>query len=513
MKKLLLVAALLGASAALWAQEPDLGSEAQREAGKKIYMQKCAQCHGVKGEGDGVAQAYFRPAPRDLTAAAYKIRTTESGELPTDADLRKVIREGMPYTGMPAWPDFSDEELENLVYFIKTFAEDFADPDYLVPPLDMPQAPPYSAESVARGRVVYEENKCIDCHGLHGRSDGESAPTLKDDWDQPVRAADLTKRWTFRGGATRGDIYRTFTTGLNGTPMPSYADLLEEEDRWHLVDYVYSLSRDQPEYAAIVVAKGMAAALDIAAGKALFDGAQRALFPLAGQVIEPGRAFYPSANAIEVSAVYSAEHIAIMLVWNDMAAEKAGRNGPDIQVPVFDPEAEASEETFSDAVALQLPAEASGGTVRPYFLFGDPKNPVDIWFVDLAGAGATRFAGRGSQLVAPVDAGGLTAVSSYAAGEWTVIFVQERHPEQGVDFAEGDFVPIALAVWDGFNEERGNKCAISSWYNMYLEPMETASVAVPMAQYGLMTFLGEILLVYWVRRKYNHNKQHNTTGG
>ena len=45
-----------------------------------------------------------------------------------------------------------------------------------------------------------------------------------DDLGQPIRAANLAQSWTFRGGSSREDIFRTMTTGFNGTPMPSFAD-------------------------------------------------------------------------------------------------------------------------------------------------------------------------------------------------------------------------------------------------------------------------------------------------
>jgi hypothetical protein len=37
-------------------------------------------------------------------------------------------------------------------------------------------------------------------------------------------------------------VYRTFMTGLDGTPMPSYQDALpEEQSRWDLVSYCFEL--------------------------------------------------------------------------------------------------------------------------------------------------------------------------------------------------------------------------------------------------------------------------------
>lgn len=483
-------------------QEPDLGTEAQREAGRKLYMEKCAQCHGEKGDGQGVARRVLRPEPRDFTSGIFKFRTTASGELPTVEDLRRSIRKGMPYTAMPAWPDLSDEQVNNLVYFIKTFSPDFAGPYGTPTPLNIPDPPAFSEESAQRGRIVYEENQCLDCHGNRGRGDGKSAPTLKDQWEQPIRPADLTKRWTFRGGSTRKDIFRTFTTGLDGSPMPSYS-IDPPSDQWALVDYVYSLSRDEPNYANVVRAVGTRGELDISRGADLFQNAPEALFPVVGQVIEPGREFHPGVNAVAVKAVYNEDEIALMLSWHDMVADRTGSNGPDMPVPLRDPgqAAEDSQEEFSDAVAVQFPQKLPTGPAKPYFLLGDDKNPVQLWFMDLAGSTARIYQVKGRGNFA-ADEAELSAAANFDEGEWTVIFKRPRGSEEDTLFAEGQFVPIAFSLWDGFNDERGNKRGITSWYHLYLEPLERESPLGPMVKYGLLTFLVEIGIIFMVRRKY-----------
>jgi len=91
----------------------------KNEPGRTLYMKYCSQCHGEKGDGEGYAALHLRPRPRNFTTGKFKIRTTPNGALPTHEDLVNVIRRGMPYTSMPAWPGFSDKEVSDLADFVK----------------------------------------------------------------------------------------------------------------------------------------------------------------------------------------------------------------------------------------------------------------------------------------------------------------------------------------------------------------------------------------------------------
>ncbi len=238
------------------AQGPDLGTDAQRESGKVLYQKYCVQCHGEKGDGDGYATQHLLPRPRDFTSGKFKVRTTPNGALPTHQDLISIIRQGMPYTSMPGWPTLSDSEVSDLSYYLKTFSPDFAVAENVPKPMELPSAPASTNETIELGKKLYEENGCLKCHGALGRGDGPSASTLADDLGHPIRAANLTQPWTFRGGPTREDIFRTMTTGLNGTPMPSFADALAPEQRWAITDFIASLSGSiEPGYTNLVVAK------------------------------------------------------------------------------------------------------------------------------------------------------------------------------------------------------------------------------------------------------------------
>lgn len=481
------VAVVLAASA--FAADPAL------DQGKAIYDAKCSQCHGDQGDGKGVGADFFDPKPRDFTSGAYKIRTTESGELPTHGDIKDIIRRGLPYTGMPAWPSFTDVELDALAKYLETFNEDFADTANLTKPIVIPKPPKYSAESAAKGRKVYEENKCLDCHGKLGYGDGESAPTLKDDFGVPIRPADLTKPWTFRGGSQREDIYRTFTTGLNGTPMPSFASSIAEPERWNLVDYLVSLSPTaEPAYASVILAESTNETLDLSKGAALFASAKPAMFPVIGQVVENPRNFFPGVNAVEVRAVYDSNDLALMVSWHDMSAEREGKNTPVTRDS-------ASDSLVADAIGIQIPLKASDGVAKPYFLFGDGKNPVEIWFSILAANQTILFSGKGGRALTETDEK-VESRSEYVDGEWRAYFKRPRRPEKRLAIGTEEFIPIAFSVWDGFNREKGSKRGVTSWVSLYLKPATQQSPLKPAAAKGGILLAIELVILFLLRQRY-----------
>ncbi len=466
--------------------------------GKEIYLAKCSQCHGENGDGKGVGADFFKPRPRDFTSGAFKIRTTESGELPTNADLTSIIRKGMPYTGMPAWPRFSDDEVSNLVCYVKSFSADFSDTSIHAKTIAIPKPPAFSLESAEKGKALYKENKCMDCHGALGRGDGESGPTLKDDWGNAIRPADLTRRWTFRGGARREDIYRTFTTGLNGTPMPSFSSSITEDDRWHLVDYVHSLSPgDEPGYASMVTADSITGKLDLEKGNELFKNCKPALFPVVGQVIEGERNFFPASNAIGVRAVYDDSNIAILLSWHDMNPQKSGSNSP-LEIPT-------STENYSDAVAIQIPFKQGEGNAKPYFLFGDKKTPAEIWFADLAGTSSKVFIGKGRSALTDLETTVLIK-STYADGEWSVIMMRSKKPAKGLAMSGGTFMPISFSLWDGLSEETGVKRGVTAWYTLYLKPPTQGLPILPAVGKAVALLAIQAMVIFWVRRSRRNSK-------
>jgi mono/diheme cytochrome c family protein len=418
--------------------------------------------------------------------------------------------------------------VSDLAYFLTTFSPDFSKPENAPKPVELPSAPKATKESIELGKKLYEENGCVKCHGTFGRGDGPSAPTLADDWGHPIRPADLAQTWTLRGGSTREDIFRTMSTGLNGTPMPSFVDALKPEQRWAITDFIVSLAGSNgPAYSNLVVAKHVLDPIDLAKGTASFAAAPVARFPIVGQIMEPGRSFHPPATNVTAQAIYDADSIALLVRWHDMSAEKVGKNGPLLPVPLEEEEEAASagqaqtpaaaqpadpfaETTaaaapppeFSDAVAVQIPSQVPTGARKPYFIFGDGQNSVDLWFFDLAKPGPLQFTGKGSADIAPNDTGELTGVASYDQGEWSVIYKRPRHPSSGATFTPGEFMPVAFSVWDGFSRERGNRRGLTVWYSLYVEPEVVPSPVGPMVRTALLILVIELAVIGWVRRRY-----------
>jgi cytochrome c oxidase cbb3-type subunit 2 len=202
--------------------------------GRSVYNRHCSLCHAVDGSGAGVAAALFLFPPRDFTKGVYKFRSTGSGQLPTDEDLKNTIVHGVPGSGMVPQDQLTDDELKAVIAYIKAFSPRFAASS--APRLvKIPAETPRESAPVERGREIYIQGGCPQCHGDSAKGDGPSAATLS------VPPADLTQR-PLKSGATARDIVKAIVTGLDGTPMPSYDLMFGDADMWALAYYVESLA-------------------------------------------------------------------------------------------------------------------------------------------------------------------------------------------------------------------------------------------------------------------------------
>ena len=214
-------------------------------AGERIYLENCAACHGQRGDGKGAEADKLKTKPRDFTGGIYKFRSTPSGSLPLDEDIFRTISRGVRTTSMLAQLHLSENERRAVTDYLKTFSPRFKT-GKATEALAIPAQSRFNSQLVALGRSNYEEAGCAACHGENGKGDGPSAKELKDDSGNPIAPTDLTLK-PFKSGPEPEDVFRTVSTGLDGTPMPSYAGALSAKERWALVAYVMSIAtRDRP---------------------------------------------------------------------------------------------------------------------------------------------------------------------------------------------------------------------------------------------------------------------------
>jgi DMSO reductase family type II enzyme heme b subunit len=464
---------LLGASAA-WGQAGDAKN------GQVVYERKCMLCHGANGDGKGPVASELNPAPRDFTRGVYKIRTT-ADKIPSDQDLFKVITEGMPGTSMPPWKVLPDKERWDLVAYIKTFAAD----KFKAAPKrqELPREVASSAESIKRGKEMYEAIECNKCHGAQGRADGPSRAELKDEWEQPIKPANLTQRWNFRGGKDRTDIAMRLATGMLGTPMPSFIDSVEKpEDVWHLANFIQSLGPGGPNPATLVTVVSAREAIPDDPNAEFWKRIPANNMPLMGQVIVDPRNFNPSIDLISVRGAYNDTEIAFHLTWDDPT--------------------ESKEPGKADAISLQFPPTLGPGNERPYFLMGDASDAVYLLRWE-NGPGVKEVTANGPSKLTPLEGSVATGKAVYDNGQYRLVI---KRPLSGKDanrltFTPGVFTPVAFHAWDGGAGETGTKMSLTSWYNLRLEEAQSNRRFIIPPVVALLSLAAMVLIVRVANRR------------
>ena len=227
------------------------GADNAADLGKKVYEERCLICHGEKGDGKGLVGALNRAErggrvlniqPRDFTVGVFKFRTTPTGCLPTDEDLLNIIENGISKSSMPSFKDISKEEKNAVKDYIKTFSARWEEEEPCKPIAMKKPKWVGKEDAIEKGKRVFKDMKCWECHGEDGKGKGPKADKLNDDWGKPIFPFNFTSG-TLKRGTNPEDVYITFTTGLDGTGMPSYEDSLKEEERWQLVSYTLKLMR------------------------------------------------------------------------------------------------------------------------------------------------------------------------------------------------------------------------------------------------------------------------------
>ena len=533
------------------------------EAGKRVYFTKCVWCHGVDGGGDGPGADRLWPRPRNFNQGTFKIRHTASGELPLfDAkkpvpgqnDLFETVTHGLPGSAMPPWEGILTEEqrLQVLSFVTTQLVKDrkFTDTkSESQTVLQLGELKPIAAseESLKKGAELIVEKKCVECHGMEGRGDG-NAFNLKDDWGFSIQPANWHKCWNFRG--SRQDpynvtnIFRTFSTGVNGTPMPSFADNTSVEERWHIANFVNSLCEreadgkplqidplaDKPKINFVLSAGVVEGEISADPENEMWTKRARRFVAMGGQITHKPRNFVNRIDDIWVKALYNDQNLVFMFQWDDRTKSAAEGKLPwaptSVNVDVKEQDPKTGEEgsiamhqnnytVYNDAIAVQTAVKWKElpSPIKPRYLWGSNEQfPVDIlkWEAD----GSLRaFKGTGwdkdFEERFNYEENIKVLHSEWKNGRWTVMIQRPLGNKTDQDYDEdtffemGQYIPTVFFAWDGHNGDAGRKMAVSAFYYTFLEPPTPKEAYI----YPVVIAAGVVLLEGWVLvRRSNRRK-------
>jgi len=535
------------------------------EAGKRVYFTKCVWCHGVDGAGDGPGADRLWPRPRNFNQGTFKFRHTASGELPLfDArkpiagqnDLFDTVTHGLPGSAMPPWEGILTEEqrLQVLSFVTTQLVKDrkFDDKETETQTvLNMDEIAKTqinsSPESIEKGKQLFVEKKCFECHGAEGRGDG-NAFNLKDDWGFAIQPADQRKCWNFRG--SRQDpynpvnIFRTFSTGVNGTPMPSFADTTTIEERWHLANFVQSLCErdaegnplqidpltDKPKINFVLPSDYVEGEIPADLDNEAWQKAPKRYVAMGGQITHKPRNFVNRIDDIWVRSLYNDQHVVYLLEWDDRTKSVAEGKLPwaptQVNLDIKEQEPKTGEEesiaakqnkyaVYNDAIAIETPVKWKElpAPIKPRFLFGtNDQFPVDIvkWEAD-GSIHAFKGTGWDQDFEERYDyEENLTVLKGeWKNGRWYVMIQRplgnkkDQDYDQDTLFEVGQYIPTVFFAWDGHNGDAGRKMAVSAFYYTFLNPPIPRETYI----YPAVIAFGVVLLEGWVLTRRANKKK------
>jgi mono/diheme cytochrome c family protein len=170
-------------------------------AGAEIYLEKCAACHGLTGQGDGSLSGNLEIPPPDLSSPEISRQATLN-------DWYSVVTHGRMDRFMPAFESLNDVQRRDVTAFALSLG--------------------VQSQDLALGAEIFKE-ECAICHGVDGRG-GEGVPDILD--MQVVADRSVL------------DLYTTIVEGAQG--MPAYKGTLEEAQLWAVVHYVQQSAFAEP---------------------------------------------------------------------------------------------------------------------------------------------------------------------------------------------------------------------------------------------------------------------------
>jgi len=176
------------------------------EAGREIYSEKCAPCHGENGLGDG-------PQAAQLPNPTAPLGSPEYARQATPALWYTQVTKGNLEKFMPPFTSLSDRQRWDVVAYSLSLS--------------------VSADDLEQGKTLYQAN-CANCHGEGGKGDGPEASGLT------VALPDFSDQ-SYMALKSSSDFFQAITQGVE-SEMPAFSDSLSEDQRWALTAYLRSLT-------------------------------------------------------------------------------------------------------------------------------------------------------------------------------------------------------------------------------------------------------------------------------
>jgi len=183
--------------------------------GQVIYNEKCADCHGISGQGDG-------PRASQLPNPVPPLASVNLARQATPSKWFSIVTNGNLDRFMPPFPSLSDSQRWDVVAYALSIST--------------------SPASIEQGEQLYLQ-LCSDCHGELGRGDGVEAAFLA---KLPRNLADLA----FMAEKSAQDLHQSIMAGVSPA-MPAFGQWLSDEEIWTLADYLRSLAFTMPPEIAL----------------------------------------------------------------------------------------------------------------------------------------------------------------------------------------------------------------------------------------------------------------------
>lgn len=183
-------------------------------SGLQVYAENCVACHGANGEGTTLAPA---------------LNTDDLRSRLTDADITRIVAQGVPGTLMAGWERALEVgEIEAVTSLLRRWPE--LDAAGVTLPVVEAAAIDMSPEAIASGAKLYNI-LCTQCHGVEAYGT-QLAPALNDQ--------------TFLSQTPDAAIQQIIAGGVSGTSMPAWGGYLTEADIAAITAYLRALEATTP---------------------------------------------------------------------------------------------------------------------------------------------------------------------------------------------------------------------------------------------------------------------------